>query len=284
VWLELPATTSGSGYTNKTLYAGNARNYTYLYQHSTYTSLWTAYPLYSDAMGSLKHTGDWTWNSQVSSNGANQVDIRSHSYGVSYSTTTDPNDIYSRGHNIPDADRSGNQTMLDQTYYVTNSTPQIQNKFNGSIWSELEGQVRTIAQSDTVYVVTGCCFNKVGEAFNPTYITPQDDTGKSVPVPKYYWKVLLKVTWSGTGSNKTVSGASAVGIWIPHGEYTKPSGGWNMANYAQTVNQIEEWTGFDFFVNLPQSIEETVESNSSWTAFKNSSNIASVTNNNWGTL
>jgi hypothetical protein len=35
------------------------------------------------------------------------------------------------------------------------------------------------------------------------------------------------------------------------------------------VNQIEEWTGFDFFVNLPDDLEAEAERNSSWTTLKN---------------
>jgi hypothetical protein len=35
------------------------------------------------------------------------------------------------------------------------------------------------------------------------------------------------------------------------------------------VDQIEAWTGFDFFVNLPDAIETAAEQNSSWDSFRN---------------
>ena len=34
-----------------------------------------------------------------------------------------------------------------------------------------------------------------------------------------------------------------------------------------TVDEIEEWTGFDFFANLPDTIELQAEANSDWSAF-----------------
>jgi DNA/RNA endonuclease G (NUC1) len=39
--------------------------------------------------------------------------------------------------------------------------------------------------------------------------------------------------------------------------------------YAVSVDQVETWTGFDYFANLPDAIETTAETNASWTTFKN---------------
>jgi hypothetical protein len=33
------------------------------------------------------------------------------------------------------------------------------------------------------------------------------------------------------------------------------------------VDQVEQWTGFDFFANLPDGIEASAEKNASWSAF-----------------
>ena len=40
-------------------------------------------------------------------------------------------------------------------------------------------------------------------------------------------------------------------------------------NYAVSVDQIEQWTGFDFFVNVPDSYETMAETNSIWLEFHN---------------
>ena len=250
-WLELPGTVSGSNYLINTYYDGSDdanRNYTHCYDKSTYTSLWTAYHLNSSHMGSLSRPGSWNFSPSISQ--SLQVDLTGSSY----------NDGYSRGHMIPNASRNGIKNMQLQTFYVTNSVPQIQDKFNGSIWNSLEQALQGIAKSEEIYIVTGVCFNKTGESKTVKYTTAKDDT-KSVPVPNYFYKVVLKVGKSGS----TVTSASAIGFWFEHKEY----GDSKYTNYAVSVDQIEQWTGFDFFVNLPDGVETVAEQNDSWTSFSN---------------
>ena len=151
--------------------------------------------------------------------------------------------------------------MQTQTFYVTNSVPQIQDKFNGSIWASLEATLQSIATKETIYIVTGAAFNKVGEAETVKYTTAKDDT-KQVPVPNYYYKVVLKVA---TNSSGVVTSASTIGFWFEHKEYSNST----YADYAVTVDQIEAWTGFDFFPNLPDTVEVSAEKNGSWTTFQN---------------
>lgn len=148
--------------------------------------------------------------------------------------------------------------MQLQTFYVTNSVPQIQDSFNGGIWNSLESALQIRAKSETVYIVTGVAFEKVGESRSITYTSAKDDT-KSVPVPNYFYKVALTVT---TNSSGTVTSASAVGFWFEHKTYSD-----SYTNYAVSVDQIEQWTGFDFFANLPDSVEVTAEKNASWSNF-----------------
>ena len=64
-------------------------------------------------------------------------------------------------------------------------------------------------------------------------------------------------------SGSAVSSASTVGFWFEHKDYD----GNDYAQYAVSVDKIEEWTGFDFFVNLPDNVEVTSETNASWDAF-----------------
>lgn len=130
--------------------------------------------------------------------------------------------------------------------------------FNNGIWQSLEAALQSEAESETVYIVTGVAFAKQGESKTVKYTTAQEDT-KRVPVPNYFYKVALKVTTSSSG---VVTSASTVGFWFEHRTYSD-----SYTNYAVTVDQIEEWTGFDFFPNLPDSIEVTAESNSSWATF-----------------
>ena len=226
--------------------AGSGRNYSYLFDKSMYTTMWAAYPLYSSVIGG-DYSASWKPNPNLAESA--QINIWSGSYGV---------EDYSRGHLVPDASRDGNSEMLKQAYYATNQVPQIQNSFNGGIWSNLENGVRAEVKSDTLYVVTGVAFKKVGGSEAVKYIQPQHDT-KKCPVPNYFYKVVMKVKRSGG----TVTSASTVGFWFEHKTYSG-----SYTNYAVSVDQIEQWTGMDFFVNLPDAVEATAEENSSWSTFQ----------------
>jgi endonuclease G len=108
--------------------------------------------------------------------------------------------------------------------------------------------------------VTGVAFNKVGETEEITYTTAKDDT-RSIPVANYFYKVALKVSTNAAG---TITSASTIGFWFEHREYVDDS----YTNYAVSVDDIEAWTGFDFFVNLPDNLERVAEANKNWSLFQ----------------
>lgn len=260
-WLELPARPAAVDYVG-TFYDGADRNYTYFYDYDTYTSLLVAYPLYSATMGG-GYSASWKKNTNIDDE--YQVNCWTASYNVNYGETmwssSQASEYYARGHQIPNADRNGNDNMQSQTYYATNSTPQIQNKFNASIWSKLEGDVRTVASAtDTLYVITGASFRKAGGSESITYIHPKADQTKDVPVPNYFWKVLLKVK----RTEERVTSAMAVGVWLPHQQYNNN----DYSGYVTSVDQIETYTGFDMFKNLPAALQATAEANASWSTFQ----------------
>ena len=222
--------------------ANGERNYTHYYDTDTYTSLWVAYPLESKHMGSYSRPDTWSFNPQIDVK--YQVDLRNRSYTDS--------DVHVRGHLIPNASRNGIRAMQEQTFYVTNSVPQVHTNFNSGIWQTLEAAIQSKAKSQKLYIVTGVAFNKVGETKTIKYTTAKDDT-KRVPIPNYFYKVVLSAT---TDSSGAVTSAKCVGFWFENKAYS----GTGYANYAVSVDQIEEWTGFDFFPNLPDSIEGNAES------------------------
>ncbi len=260
-WLELPAVTGSEDYfgwfygSGSTL--GTNRNYSYNYSYTWYASLWVAYPLCGTHKSGSASTSGWHYNPDVDDD--LQVNIVSSSYSTMYNAGS-----YSRGHQCPSASRKSNSTMNYQTNYATNQTPQLQNKFNASIWSALENAVRGLVSSasDTVYVVTGPAYNKVGESESITYLTGASASANpaSLAVPNYYWKALLKVKRSGG----EITGASAIAFWFDHKNYDNS----DYTLHTYSVDQIEEWTGFDLFANLPVALQTTAEANTSWAAFQ----------------
>lgn len=231
-WYELPARTTADATITQTVYpaSGSQRNYTMYYDKSTYTAYWVAYPLAKGHMGNGR-SDKWQRNPGLAE--SEQINVWSSSYGVNLGATTsdgydNSKEFYARGHQIPNADRNGSDELVVQTYYATNSTPQIQNKFNGGIWQQLESGVRNItATTDTVYVVTGAILQTAGNHEAITWITPKSDS-KRCPVPNYYYKALLKVRRD--ASNKVTS-AMTIGFWMEHREYSNDS----YTNYATSV-------------------------------------------------
>ena len=131
-----------------------------------------------------------------------------------------------------------------QTFYGTNLTPQL-NGHNEGIWQALEDRVRTIANnSDTTYVVTGCLVrNPIG--------TTTDSDGKKMSVPSHYFKALLRYSKA-----STLGQWSAAGFYLEHRNYSKGSSGYDFKAVSMSIDELEEKTGLDFFVNLPTKVGE----------------------------
>ena len=260
-WMELPAPVA----MDETLYmvthsaqmqGSLQRNYTILYDEDLYAALWVAYPLCASHISTGREE---TWGYDPHVPNSSQTNVNK-GYGASEPTTNYPKNFYARGHQIPNADRNAVPDMMAQTYYSTNMTPQIQNGFNGGIWAKLEEAVRTaIPQRDTLYVVTGAVFEKHGTDEQVKEIVNKNDS-KTLPVPNYYWKALLKVK----REQGEVTEASTIGFWLPHGDLK----GHSYSDYSVSVDQIETWTGFNLFPSIPDALEPSAESQTSWDAFR----------------
>lgn len=195
----------------------SARNYFLLYNTKLHLAHYVAYPLYKDLMGSGRYER-WQYDASVPS----QFQPNLNKPYV---------DGYSRGHQIPNADRNANPTLCYTTYYFSNMVPQNQ-QHNGGIWSNLENQVRTLANGvDTLYVVTGVGFD------NTNYQYAHDRDGMACPIPDYFYKVVVWRDEQERWHSKA---------WcIPHEGFSgKPN------KYQTTLKKMEEKTGFDFFPAL----------------------------------
>lgn len=236
-WLELPATVAGDGremFTHTMTVGGSeVRNYSFDYSYSDYISIWVAYPLNTGLIGSYYGRSE-AWGYDPLLPAAKQQYV-----GSAYSMSR----TYGRGHQIPSADRQGSYERNASTYYGTNMTPQIHD-FNGGIWATLEGKVRNLAKAaDTLYVVTGCV--------KGTETMP--NAGHAVNIPSAYFKALLYYT-KGGGTLGQFSGYSGVGVYMDHDGTLSGS----CYNYAMTLGALQQKTGLEFFVNLPENIRSKI--------------------------
>ncbi len=268
-WLEIPAEMSDSamgGVTTSnlfmhTFYYGSTsdsnRNYTVCYDKSKLTTYWVAYPLNSSYLGSTSRTDEWAYVSSSLLATNLQPNIVDGSYNSSASGSGTNN--YSRGHLLPSSSRTNGTAMNEQTFLSVNLVPQIQNSFNSGVWSNLESALQSMAASDDLYIVTGTALQKGADEEIGTMEKTYDKSGKEISVPRYFYKVILKVN---SASNPT--SASTIGFW-----FTNESHSGSYDAFAVSVDAIESKLGMDFFPNLPDSVENAAESNSSWSSFQN---------------
>ena len=152
---------------------------------------------------------------------------------------------FDRGHLCASADRLYSQEANLQTFYYTNMSPQ-KNSFNTGVWQSLENLTRAWGRSntlrDTLYVVKGGTIDKEEQIWK--YI----DNDRSKPVPKYYFMAFL---------NKKGDKYKGIAFWLDQ-TITYPTNV-KLANYAISIDQLEELTGIDFFVNLNDNLEKAIE-------------------------
>lgn len=174
-----------------------------------------------------------------------------------YRLTADPyvRNGFDHGHICPSADRQRATEANKQTFFITNMQPQYSN-FNGSNndaainqrspWFRLETQLRTWASScDTMYVCKGGTIDN-GNILQT--ITDKTIGKNTIPVPKYFFVALF---------GKKGTKYKAIGFWMEH--VSSYSSQRPLSEYAVSVDELEKLTGIDFFCNLPDDIENTVE-------------------------
>ena len=237
--LEIPALKGGS--MNQFITHTTKRNgkdyptysleYSYKYKHS----YWIAYRF------------DNTTGGNVGRNEAYKPDPELPSqYAAKHNDYT--NSGYTRGHLCASSDRQYSKEANQQTFYMSNISPQSGNGFNqsGSAWNTGEDKVQAwgynISRStDTLYVVKG---GTIGEGMIKGYIKNE------VAIPKYFFMAVL----FRSGDNY-----KAIGFYMPHENLKDDPDKKDPKKYLMSIDALEQETGIDFFHNLPDNIENTVE-------------------------
>ncbi len=227
-WLELPALNNPNlGYYahHFQMNGKTYRNYSFGWSQKDRVALWVAYPLcklYTN--GNAGRTKAWALDPLLGNDSAAPFG----GYAGDYA----------RGHQLPSADRQCCYDANAQTFYGTNMTPQL-NEHNEKIWADLESKVRGYANSsDTTYVVTGVIVSSSSKKEKDSY-------GNSVTIPDAYFKAVLKYS-----PKSTLGTWNAAAFYLEHRAYTGNVG----KEHSMSIDELENKTGIDFFVNLPAKI------------------------------
>lgn len=202
---------------------GSMRNYSMLYSKKHRIAYWVAYPLFRACVGGSGRTDAWAYDPSIPSQ--YQANLKSGFGGK-----------YDRGHQIPSGDRTCDKATNRTTFYYSNMTPQVGQGLNQTIWASLENKVRSwMNETDTVFVVTGAIPPKT----NVNYT-------KEMAIPAYYFKVLAR---------KVKGGFTTIGFRFNNQVYS----GTSYMNYAVSVKELENETGFTFFPSINETIKATLD-------------------------
>jgi endonuclease G len=163
---------------------------------------------------------------------------------------------FDRGHAAPAGDQNSSQRLKDETFFLSNMSPQTP-AHNQQIWAALEDLVRSWIDNGTVdseFVVTGGFF------FDPREENPATADGiidyetvgaGAVAVPTHYFKIVLAQDHSGQWE--------AVAFVEENRAYKKP---FDFTKDIKPIAWIEERTGIDFFPQLDPNEKHRLEDQS----------------------
>jgi len=176
---------------------------------------WVAYELTKESIQApnVERSGDFRRDNAVRSISAEREDYKRSGYD--------------RGHMVPAGDMAFSTQAMSETFLMSNMSPQVR-AFNGGIWRELEENVRDWAYKfKHLYIVSGPILSQ----------SKLGTIGRNdVTIPAAYFKVLLDLK---------DPDQKGIGFIMPNEVTDKP-----IADFAVTIDEVEEKTGFDFFANL----------------------------------
>ena len=151
------------------------------------------------------------------------------------------NSGYSRGHLAPAGDMKWDSVAMLESFYFTNCIPQDEALNNGR-WNQLEMKARSWAKEyGCVYVVCGPVFNNSDTLrIGHHHVAVPDACFKALLVPKDDDFTSIAFIMRNGGEDRSLKECGC------------------------TVDELEAVLGLDLFCNLPDKVEESIESKITW--------------------
>lgn len=143
---------------------------------------------------------------------------------------------YDRGHLAPAADMKYSENSMSESFFMSNMSPQLPG-FNRQIWRIIEAKFRNWGhQYNEIVIITGPVLN--GE-----YI---DTIGEnSIVVPKFFYKVAIDPDNLKRNIAVLIENKASIN---------------DIQDYIVTIDELEDFTGIDFFERFNDKIESEIES------------------------
>ncbi len=150
---------------------------------------------------------------------------------------------FDKGHLCPSADRSSSPEANGETFYMTNMVPQTPD-LNRNVWNDFETYSRELVKKGKVdlYVIAGV-YGEKGKL------------KKKITVPTNCWKVIVAVP-QGADFSVINENTHVVAVDMPNApNLGKP----NWRDFRTTVRAIEQKTNLNLLSNLPQNLQDALE-------------------------
>lgn len=161
---------------------------------------------------------------------------------------------FDRGHMAPAADHKNSQKAMDETFLLTNVSPQVGVGFNQHYWARIEGLFRKMLTSNpkeniSLHIITGTLFlpNYTDEQGHH-FVTYQVIGENNVAVPTHFYKiVLLEKTLGRLDGYAILAPNEPIDSKVPFNEF------------STSISEIERLSGLIFFDQLDREYPPRID-------------------------
>jgi endonuclease G len=155
---------------------------------------------------------------------------------------------YDRGHLCPSEDRTATLVDNQDTFYLTNMTPQADN-VNGGPWAQLETYSRSLANAGKeVFVVAGGIYPAA---------TQKTIGADAVAVPSSIFKVVVVLEAPGQTAADVTSSTRVIAVVMPNDTTVARTADWH--TFRVKASDIESQTGLRLLSDVAEPIRSQLE-------------------------
>ncbi|ODV93568.1 hypothetical protein PACTADRAFT_71327 [Pachysolen tannophilus NRRL Y-2460] len=162
---------------------------------------------------------------------------------------------YDRGHQAPAADAKFSQKAMDETFYLTNMSPQVGEGFNRDYWAHLEDFARRLAQNyRSVRIVTGPLFLPKKDPIDGKFRVTYEVIGNppNVAVPTHFFKLIVAES---PVQNPTSDALAVAAFVLPNDVISNDT---KLTAFEVPLEALEISSGLEFLSKVPANKKKSL--------------------------
>jgi endonuclease G len=150
----------------------------------------------------------------------------------------------------PAADMARGERVMSESFYLSNMVPQVGERFNGSVWQQLEGDIRGwVKDHGKATIITGPVFESRDQG-GERRVSYRVIGENRVAVPTHLYKIVL--------DNRDPASPRTLSFLLENRDYSSHES-YTDEDHLASIDQIEELTGLDFLSELDDELEAAIE-------------------------